>query len=86
MVNRVKKMKRITGAIADTYHTLAGRKISKAVNRGVAQQIKAQTSMNPIPGFKKGGTVKKTGLARLHKGELVLTASAHKALKSIMKK
>ena len=61
MVNRVKKMKRITGAIADTYHTLAGRKISKAVNRGVTQQIKSQTSMNPIPGFKTGGTVKKTG-------------------------
>jgi hypothetical protein len=86
MVNRVKKMSRITGAIADTYHTLAGRKISKAVNRGVAQQIKAQTSMNPIPGFKTGGTVKKTGLIRAHKGEVVITASAAKALKKIMKK
>ena len=79
-------MERISGAIADTYHTLAGRKISKAVNRGAAQNIKKITSTNPIPGFKKGGTVKKTGLARLHKGELVITASAHKALKQIMKK
>ena len=86
MVNRVKKMERISGAMADTYHTLAGRKISKAVNRGAAQQIKAYTSTPSIPGFKKGGTVKRTGLARLHKGELVITASAHKALKKIMKK
>ena len=85
MVNRVKKMDRISGAIADTYHTLAGRKISKAVNRGAAQNIKAYTSTNPIPGFKKGGTVKKTGLARLHKNEIVLTASMAKSLKKIMK-
>ena len=86
MVNRVKKMERISGAMADTYHTLAGRKISKAVNRGAAQQIKAYTSTPPIPGFKKGGTVKRTGLARVHKGEVVITASAAKALKKIMKK
>ena len=87
MVNRVKKMGRISGAIADTYHTLAGRKVSKAVSRGAAQNIKAYSSTNPkIPGFKNGGTVKKTGLARLHKGELVITAAAHKALKKIMKK
>ena len=51
MVNRVKKMERISGAMADTYHTLAGRKISKAVNRGAAQQIKAYTSTPSIPGF-----------------------------------
>ncbi len=86
MVNRVKKMGRVSGAIADTYHTLAGKKISKAVNRGITQNVKAYTSTNPIPGFKKGGTVKKTGLARVHKGELVITAAAHKALKKIMKK
>ena len=86
MVNRVKKMERISGAMADTYHTLAGRKISKAVNRGAAQQIKTYTSTPPIPGFKNGGTVKRTGLARVHKGEVVITASAAKALKKIMKK
>jgi len=87
MVNRVKKMERISGAIADTYHTLAGRKISKAVNRGAAQNIKKYTSINPtIPGFKNGGTVKKTGLIKAHKGEVVITASAAKALKHIMKK
>ena len=68
MVNRVKKMERISGAIADTYHTLAGRKISKAVNRGAAQNIKAYTSTNPIPGFKKGGVVKKMVLLACIKG------------------
>ncbi len=87
MVNRVKKMERISGAIADTYHTLAGRKISKAVNRGAAQNIKKITYTGPkIPEFKNGGTVKKTGLAKVHKGEVVITASAAKALKHIMKK
>ena len=87
MVNRVKKMERISGAIADTYHTLAGRKISKAVNRGAAQNIKKITHTNSkIPEFKNGGTVKKTGLAKVHKGEIVITASAAKALKHIMKK
>ena len=50
-------MGRISGAIADTYHTLAGKKISKAVNRGITQNVKVYSSTNPIPGFKKGGTV-----------------------------
>lgn len=29
--------------------------------------------MNKIPSYKRGGKVKKTGLAKLHKGERVLT-------------
>jgi hypothetical protein len=39
-----------------------------------------------VQSYAVGGTVKRTGLARLHKGELVITAAAHKALKKIMKK
>jgi hypothetical protein len=57
-----------------------------ALKKGATQNIQSYASTAPIPGFKKGGTVKRTGLARLHKGELVITASAHKALKKIMKK
>ena len=35
----------------------------------------------PVPGFKKGGKVKKTGMARVHKGERVLTAKQANAMK-----
>lgn len=37
------------------------------------------TKMASPSGFKKGGKVKKTGLARVHKGELVLTAREAKS-------
>ena len=83
MVSRVKKMGRITGAISDASKTLLGKNVSRAVSGAAANQIKMA---GYIPAFKTGGTVKKTGLARLHKGELVITAAAHKALKKIMKK
>lgn len=29
---------------------------------------------NPVPSYRKGGRVKKTGLAKVHRGEYVLTA------------
>ena len=37
-----------------------------------------------MPSYKKGGKVKKTGPAKLHKGEVVLKASVVKALKKLM--
>ena len=83
MVNRMKKMGRISTGISNTSRTLLGKNVSRAISGAAANQVKMA---GYIPAFKKGGTVKKTGLARLHKGELVLTASAHKALKNIMKK
>ena len=83
MVNRVKKMGRISGAIAGTSRNLLGKNVSRAVSGAAANQIKMA---GYIPAFKMGGTAKKTGLARVHKGELVITAAAHKALKKIMKK
>jgi hypothetical protein len=83
MVNRMKKMGRISTGISNTSRTLLGKNVSRAISGAATNQVKMA---GYIPAFKKGGTVKKTGLARLHKGELVLTASAHKALKNIMKK
>jgi hypothetical protein len=77
MPNRVKKAGRWTGAIKDGAQTLLGKKLIGDVNRQMRSQVQS---------YAVGGTVKRTGLARLHKGELVLTASAHKALKKIMKK
>ena len=83
MVNRVKKMGRITGAISDASRTLLGKNISRALSGAGVKQINAYASPNPIPGYKKGGKVKKTGLARVHKNEVVLTASAAKSLRKL---
>jgi hypothetical protein len=79
----MKKMGRVSTGISNTSRTLLGKNVSRAISGAATNQVKMA---GYIPAFKKGGTVKKTGLARLHKGELVLTASAHKALKNIMKK
>ena len=84
MVNRVKKMGRITGAISDASRTLLGKNISRALSGAGVKQINAYASPNPIPGYKKGGRVKKTGLAMVHKDELVLTAAQAKALKKML--
>lgn len=47
-----------------------------------SQGIKsAIPSFNGIPRFKRGGTVKKTGLAVVHKGEKVLTKAQAKLYK-----
>ncbi len=42
----------------------------------------APTKASP-PNFAKGGVVKKTGLAKVHKGEVVLTAAQAKRMKAL---
>ena len=37
------------------------------------------------PNYAKGGKVKKTGMAKVHKGEVVLTASQARMMKKILK-
>ena len=86
MVNRVKKMARISGAISDMSKTLIGKNLSRAINQGAIDSANAYASPNPIPGYKKGGRVKRTGLARVHKNEVVLTASAAKSLRKLLNK
>ena len=86
MVNRVKKMARISGAISDMSKTLLGKNLSRAINQGAIDSAVAYASPNPIPGYKKGGRVKRTGLARVHKNEVVLTASAAKSLRKLLNK
>ena len=80
MVNRIKKAKKWVSAIKDVGQSLMGKEISRAVG------AKALGAVNAIPSFKNGGKVKKTGLARLHKNEVVLTASQAKSLRKIMNK
>ena len=86
MVNRVKKMGRIAGGISDMSRTLLGKNVSRALSGAGVKQINAYASPNPIPGYKKGGRVKRTGIARVHKGEVVLTASTAKSLRKLLNK
>jgi hypothetical protein len=46
---------------------------------------KAVGLVNAIPSFKKGGKMRKTGLARLHAGEVVLTSTQAKSLKKALR-
>ena len=86
MVNRVKKMGRISGAISDMSRTLLGKNVSRALSGAGVKQINAYASPNPIPGYRKGGKVKRTGIARVHRGEVVLTKSAAKSLRKLLDK
>jgi hypothetical protein len=86
MVNRIKKMGRVIGAIKSGSRQLLGKDLSRAVSSGAVGQVNALSSPNPIPGYKKGGKVRKTGLAKVHKGELVLTAAMTKKLHKLLMK
>lgn len=85
MVNRIKKMGRVIGAIKSGSRQLLGKDLSRAVSSGAVGQVNALSSPNPIPGFKRGGKVKKTGIALVHKNEIVLSAMQVKALKKLLK-
>ena len=85
-VNRIKKMGRAIGAIKSGYTQLAGKNLSRAVSGAAVGQVNALASPNPIPGYAKGGMVRRTGIAKVHKGELVITAKQAKALKKLLMK
>jgi hypothetical protein len=85
MVNRIKKMGRVIGAIKSGSRQLLGKDISRAISGAGVKQIEAYSSPNPIPGYRKGGKVKRTGIARVHRGEVVLTKSAAKTLRKLLK-
>jgi hypothetical protein len=80
MVNRVNKIGRYVGAIKSGARQLLGKDLSRAVSARAAGAVAASP-----PSFAKGGKVKRTGLAKVHKGEVVLTAKAAKTLKALMK-
>ena len=77
MPNRVKKAGRWTGAIKGGAQTLLGKKLIGDVNRQMRSQVQS---------YAVGGTVKRTGLARVHKNEIVIPASTAKVLKKLMKR
>jgi len=75
MVNRGKKANKWVGLVKDGYHSLMGKDMSRTVN---------QKSVGAIDSYKKGGKVKRTGLARHHAGEIVLSAPKVKMLKKLL--
>jgi len=77
MVNRVSKAGRWTGVIKSGAQTLLGKKLIGDVNSQMRSQVQS---------YAKGGVIKKTGLIRAHKGEIVINASTAKALKGLMKR
>ena len=77
MPNRVKKSARWTGAIKTGAQTLLGKKLIGDVNRQMRSQVQS---------YAIGGVVKRTGLAKVHKNEIVIPAKTAKILKRIMKK
>lgn len=61
------------------YNSLLGKELAGAINKKAIAGVKA------IPGFKKGGVVKRTGVTSLlHKGEVVLSVAQRKALKKML--
>jgi len=79
-------MGRVIGGIKSASRQLLGKDISRAVSSAGVKQVNAYSSPNPIPGYRKGGKVKKTGIIRAHKGEVILTKSAAKTLKKLLNK
>jgi hypothetical protein len=78
MPNRVIKSGRWTRSIGDGSKTPLGKSLSRAVND------RAKTAV--YQSYAVGGVVKRTGLAKVHKNEIVIPAKAAKMLKRIMKK
>ena len=78
MAKKQPKVLRFINTLKTGYNSLLGKELAGAVNK------KAISAVNSIPSFKKGGKMHKTGLARLHKGEVVLTATQAKSLKKVL--
>lgn len=77
MVQRAKKALKWVGVVKTGARQLLGKDLSRAVSdRAVDMAAPAS--------YAKGGLVRKTGLAKVHKGEMVLTAAKHKALKRLL--
>lgn len=72
MVSSVKKIGKYVGAIKSASRQLLGKDLSRAVSTRATSAVAAPMA-SPAT-FKVGGKVKKTGLAKVHKGEKVFTA------------
>ena len=82
----MKKLDRITSGIAGASQNLLGKELSRAISGAASNQVKMAGTVPLVGMYKKGGTVKKTGIALVHKGELIIPASKAKSVKKLMKK
>jgi len=86
MVNRMKKLARVTQGISDASKTLLGKNLSRAVSgRAVDIITPSYTDLVPMKNGSKGKITKKKVPALLHKGEVVLTAGQVKMLSKLLK-
>jgi hypothetical protein len=79
MVNRQKKALGWVDTIKQGSRMLLGKNLSRAINNKAVGSVMASPAS-----FSKGGAVKKTGLAKVHKGEIVLNKKAACALKKCL--
>jgi hypothetical protein len=75
MVNRINKIGRYVGAITGGARMITGKKLGRALN---------EKAVGAVASYKKGGKVKKTGKALVHKNEVVLPVGVVESLKKLM--
>jgi hypothetical protein len=77
MVNKQKKALGWVGTITQGSRMITGKKLGRALNERAVGAVS-------MPSYKKGGKVKKTGKALVHKNEVVLPVGVVKSLKKLM--
>jgi hypothetical protein len=80
MAKKQPKALRFINTLKKGYNSLLGKELAGAINKKAIGAV----GMIPVPSMKKGGIVKRTGLVKMHKGEVVLTVSQRKALKKLL--
>jgi hypothetical protein len=80
MVSSVKKIGKYVGALKSASRQLLGKDLSRAVSGRAVSAVEASPTS-----FAKGGKVKRTGMAKVHKGELVLTVRQVENMKKLFK-
>ena len=80
-VSSANKMQKYATALSNVSRTLLGKNLSRAVSNRAVDSVNSSA----MPSYKKGGKVRRTGKAKLHKGEVVLNTKTVAALKKLMK-
>ena len=80
-VSSANKMQKYATALSNTSRILLGKNLSRAISDRAVDSVNSSA----MPSYKKGGKVRKTGKAKLHKGEVVLNTKAVAVLIKLMK-
>jgi len=79
MVSVPRKILKYVKTLKSAAQMITGKKLGRAISN------RAISAVGSVPAFKKGGKVRKTGLAKVHKGEVVLSAPKVRMLKKLLK-